>query len=311
MTSTQPPAAYEVYRRLYGTRPLSLDLPKLLCMLLLLPALMALAGGRILIFLVFNAAYLLMPRRCWRAVVAPSWVWQLILLLSFGIIFRTPAFDQARALRRRLVVMNHHGVQDVFLFHFLQRIGVTRLVVSYPPEFYAQMRRRFFFFDHDFEVIATSQRRKIVSGGPGDVTMVFPEGAGKKGPYLLQFQSAIFRLHEEVAPFAVSNQFAIPLLDFYGVDLPGHKWVCFLLLILTPWTVIAVQQLKPFRFDRAQPEKAAQECRNLIKRAIGYQEIDLLFDQKTFDTFIGVSHAAKKGVLRRFLSWKSGCATEI
>lgn len=185
--------------------------------------------------------------------------------------------------------MNHHGSQDIVLFHFFQRIGVTRLVVSYTPDFYARMRRWFFFVDHDFDVVPVLQRRELVRVGPHDVTMVFPEGAGKKGPFVLRFQPAMFRLHGEVAPFAVSFKYAIPLVDAYGVDLPWPKCACMLLLILTPWTVITVRELPTLRVDRRNLAEASLRCRDLIAKAAGYCALDLLFDQAVFDACVDSS----------------------
>jgi hypothetical protein len=283
------PRAAETYTRLYRTRPTSLGLPMLLVTLALLPVLLVLACIRLLTFLLINGAYLVLPRNRWRRFLKLEWLNRLILFLCTGIIFRAPGFDGASGSCRRLVVMNHHGVQDVFLFHFLGRLGVTRLVVSYGPQFYARMRRWVFFFDHEFDLVPVSQGRKTISAGADGVTMVFPEGAGKKGPFVLNFQPSIFWLHEEVEPFAVSFKWAIPLVDAYGVDLPWHRSVCFLLLILTPWTVVTVRQLPPFRFDRSQPFKASEQCRDLIAKAAGYQAIDFLFDQRGFDACMGAS----------------------
>jgi hypothetical protein len=286
MTAADSPVFSEMYRRLYLTRPLSMGLPKVLLTLALLPVLLALAISRLLIFCLFNAAYLVLPGDLWRSLLRPLWLYRLILFLTVGIVFRTPGFDEGPGAPRRLVVMNHHGVQDVFLFHLFRRMGVTRLVASYAPDFYARMRRWIFFFDHDFHVVSVLERRKLVRASPDDVTMVFPEGAGKKGPFVLNFQPAIFRLYDEVAPFAVSVRFAIPLMDAYGVDLPWHKCACFLLLILTPWTVVTVRQIPPLRIDRRHPIEAAGRCRDLIAKAAGYCTLDLLFEQSVFDACV-------------------------
>jgi len=174
MTSVDWAACREMYRRLYMTRPLSIGLPKVLLTLTLLPALLALAFFRLLAFCLFNAAYLLVPRSLWRSLLRSEWLYRLMLFLTVGIIFRSPGFDDGPSLPRRLVVMNHHGVQDVFLFQLFQRMGVTRLVVSYAPDFYARMRRWVFFFDHDFDVVSVLDRRKILRAGLDEVTMVFP-----------------------------------------------------------------------------------------------------------------------------------------
>jgi len=104
---------------------------------------------------------------------------------------------------------------------------------------------------------------------------------------VLKFQPAIFRLYNEAAPFAVSFKFAIPLLDAYGVDLPWHKFACFLLLILTPWTVLTVRELPPLRFDRGDPVQAAERCRDAIAKAAGYRALDFLFEKRLFDVFVG------------------------
>jgi hypothetical protein len=289
MTSADSASCREMYQRLYMTRPLSIGLPKVLLTLTLLPALFALAWVRLLNFWLFNAAYLVLPRALWRGLLRSDWLHRPILFLTTGIVFRTPGFHGDAGSSRRLVVMNHHGVQDVFLFQFFQRIGVTRLVVSYTPDFYARMRRWVFFCDHDFDIVSVLKRRELVRAGPHDVTMVFPEGAGKKGPFVLKFQPAMFRLHGEVAPFAVSFKQAIPLLDAYGVDLPWHKFACFLLLILSPWTVVTVRQLPPLRFDRRNPAEASVRCRDVIANAAGYCALDLLFDQGAFDACVDSS----------------------
>jgi len=287
MTALPRLADIEMYQRLYKTRPLSMGLPRLLLTSVLLPLLVALGGIRILFFCLFNAVYLALPARAWRLLTRPEWLYRLILFLTVGIIFRTPGFHPSAGRRQRLVVMNHHGVQDIFLFHFIEQVGVSRLVVSYPPAFYAWARRWFFFFDHDFEIVSAAQRRKIFSAGADDVTMVFPEGAGKKGPFVLAFQPAVFRIHAQVDPFAVSYSSAFALLDTYGVDLPWHKTVCFVLMIITPWTVVTARQLPTVRTDRDHPQDTANRCRQMIAAAAGYQMVDLLFDQRAFDACVG------------------------
>jgi hypothetical protein len=143
MTALPRLADIEMYQRLYKTRPLSLGLPRLLLTSVLLPLLLALGGIRILFFCLFNAVYLALPARAWRLLTRPEWLYRLILFLTVGIIFRTPGFHPSAGRRQRLVVMNHHGVQDIFLFHFIEQVGVSRLVVSYPPAFYAWARRWF------------------------------------------------------------------------------------------------------------------------------------------------------------------------
>ncbi len=289
MTSADSALYREMYRRLYMTRPLSLGLSKGLITVALLPALLALALVRLSAFCFFNAAYLVLPRYLWRRLLRSDALHRLILFLTMGIFLRAPGFDGGSGSRSRLIVMNHHGVQDIFLFPLFARMGVTRLVVSFSPEFYKRMRRWIFFCDHDFAIVSALERRKIVRAGPDDVTMVFPEGAGKKGPFVLKFQPAMFRLYGEVAPVAVSFRSAIPLLDAYGVDLPWHKCACFLLLILTPWTVVTVRQIPPLRIDRRYPVEAAGRCRDLIAKAAGYCTLDFLFEQSVFDACVAPS----------------------
>lgn len=297
MTSTDTVPDGEMYRRLYMTRPLSMGLPRVLLTLALLPALSVLALVRLLFFCFFNTAYLVLPARARRLLFGSEWLYRLVLFLTVGIVFRAPSFRADNRPRKRLVVMNHHGVQDIFLFRFIQRLGATRLVVSYEPAYYARVRRWFFFFDHDFDIVSVAQRRKIINTGPNEVTMAFPEGAGKKGPFVLSFQPALFRLHEEVSPFAVSFKPAIPLMEAYGVDLPWHKSMCFVLLVLTPWTVVTVRQLPTIAYDRDRPSEAAEKCRELIAKATGYRALNFFFDQRAFDACLG--HPVDGSMVRR------------
>jgi hypothetical protein len=295
----ETPPDCRIYRAMFMARPSWLPLRDRVLVIVLSPALFPLALIRLLLFLLVNSIYLLVPRRTWRWMLRPAWVYRAILLTTVGIVLRTPGWSDRSPAGAHWVVMNHHGVQDVFLFDFMGRIGVTRLLVSYDPQFYARIRRWIFFFDHAFQVVSVKNRRAIVAARETGVTMVFPEGAGKKVPVVFSFQPAVFRIGQPIAPYAVSFRYAIPLVNAYGVDLPWHKVMAFLLFLVTPWTILTIRRKPIVAAESGGGGAAAALCRDMIADASGYQALDFHFDQAAFVQCVGSSHGAGGASTRR------------
>lgn len=275
-----------IYQKMFKTRPSQLGSRIWLWTAVLAPFLIVLTASRLLMFLVFNLIFVLCPGRYRDLLFRSDWVYRTVLFLTTGLIVQQEMPLHWRPASSSLFVINHHGVCDIFLLAAFERLGVTSLVVSYPADFYARLGRWFFFFYTRCEILNASQQRLIVERARRGHLAVFPEGAGKKAPVIFSFHPGLFRFVDWVEPCAVSYRFALPYLNAYGVDLPWHKSVAALLLMLTPWTVLTIRLLPPLACSRDTYREVARTSRDLIARAAGYEVVDFLFDQATFDACV-------------------------
>ena len=296
----------DTYRRLYKTRPWCMGSVRIAVTLLLSPILIILALNRAVLFILFNSLFLLMPSSKWHRFTRSGLPYRIALFLSCGVIYRTnfplssghiEHGDGAEPTVRELIVCNHHGVCDIFLFYIFNHIGVSGIVVSYPVEYYRTMRRWVFFFDHAFPPIHHKNVRQLIHTAKHASLMLFPEGAGKKGRGVLLFNPAIYTLYSRVQPYSVRIDYALPFYDYYGVDLPLYKFASYLCIAINPWTIFTIERLPPINYRRDEWKSATEESRLAIAQSANEPLIDLMFDQSDYDRYVtdtGVSRESGK-----------------
>lgn len=285
----------DTYRRLYKTRPWGIGWTRTAVTLLLSPILIPLALSRALLFILFNSLFLLMPPG-WRHRFTRSGLpYRIALFLSCGVLYRTNfplgagPVDHGRdnePTGRKLIVFNHHGVCDVFLFYLFNHIGVSSLVVSYPVDYYRTMHQWVFFFDHAFHPIHHNDARQIAQTAKRTSLLLFPEGAGKKGRGVLRFNPAIYRLYSRVQPYSVRIDYALPFYDYYGLDLPLYKVACYLCIAANPWTIFTIERLTPLTYGKDEWKSAAADSRLAIAQSAHEPLIELLFNQSDYDRYV-------------------------
>ncbi|MFO0699492.1 MAG: hypothetical protein U0236_09700 [Nitrospira sp.] len=295
------------YRRLYQTRPWQIGSTRIAVGLLLSPILLPLAVSRVLFFILFNGLFLLLPPGRRGFVPRAGLLCRIAMFLSCGIIYRTNfplggsrvdrgGEDETRG--RQLVVFNHHGVCDIFLFPLFNQLGIASLIVSYPVDYYRTMRRWVFFFDHTFDLIHHTQVRRMILAARTSSLALFPEGAGKKGRGVLHFNPALYALYSRVQPYSVRMSYALPLYDYYGTDLPLYKVACYVCLAVSPWTIFNIERLPPIDYGRNDWASAAEASRRAIAQSANEPLLGMMFDQQDYDRYvmdIGVSHEIQHG----------------
>jgi 1-acyl-sn-glycerol-3-phosphate acyltransferase len=285
----------DTYRRLYKTRPWRIGWTRIATTLLLSPFLISLALSRTVFFILFNSLFLLMPPD-WRRLFTRSGLpYQIVIFLSCGVIYRTNfplgggCVDHGRereATRRELIVFNHHGVCDIFLFYIFNQIGASGLVVSYPVYYYCKMQQWVFLFDHAFLPIHRQNVRQIIRAAQRTSLLLFPEGAGKKGHGVLRFNPALYKLYSRVQPYSVRIDYALPFYDYYGLDLPLYKIACYVCIAINPWTIFTIESLPPINYTRDEWKSATEESRSAIAQSANEPLIDLMFDQRDYDRYV-------------------------
>jgi hypothetical protein len=285
----------DTYRRLYRTRPWRMGSTRIAAVLLLSPILIPLAFSRAAFFLLFNGLFLIMPAD-WRRLFTRSGLpYRIALFLSCGVLYRTNfplgggQVDhglEKGPTDRKLIVFNHHGVCDIFLFYVFNQIGVSGIVVSYPVDYYRTLRQWIFFFDHAFQPIHRADVRTIVRTAKHTSLMLFPEGAGKKGCGVLLFNPAIYSLYSRVQAYSVRIDYALPFYDYYGVDLPLYKFACYVCVAINPWTIFTIERLPPIDYSSDEWTSAAADSRRAIARSAHEPLIDMMFDQGDYDRYV-------------------------
>lgn len=285
----------DTYRRLYKTRPWCMGSVRIAVTLLLSPILITLALNRAVLFILFNSLFLLMPSSWWHRFTRSGLPYRIALFLSCGVIYRTnfplssehiEHGDGEEPTVRELIVFNHHGVCDIFLFYIFNHIGVSGIIVSYPVEYYRTMRRWVFFFDHAFLPIHRQNVRQIIRAAQRTSLLLFPEGAGKKGRGVLRFNPALYKLYSRVQPYSVRIDYALPFYDYYGLDLPLYKIACYVCIAINPWTIFTIESLPPINYTRDEWNSATEESRSAIALSANEPLIDLMFDQRDYDRYV-------------------------